>query len=175
MTVEVKSGGTWRTITAPEVRSGGVWRAIQTIEVKLSGVWREVFSSAVVLSVTPALVVTHNDAVIAIAGGVFLADGGINKLEGVTETRIRSGQWASNENATDGSLYEIRAESMISGTWGGVGAPLGTWIDLDPDDRPWNVFTTSGTNQAVGKMEIREKADTGNIIFFNLDCTASVP
>ena len=44
MTVEIKSGGLWRTITAPEVKYSGLWRAIKTIEVKSGGIWREVFA-----------------------------------------------------------------------------------------------------------------------------------
>ena len=48
--LKVKSGGSWRTITAPEVKYSGSWRAIKSIEVKSGGVWREVFASGPTVS-----------------------------------------------------------------------------------------------------------------------------
>ena len=50
--LKVKSGGSWRTITAPEVKVSGTWRAIQTIEVKSGGIWREVFSTGLQVSLS---------------------------------------------------------------------------------------------------------------------------
>ncbi len=41
--LKVKSGGSWRTITAPEVKLSGSWRDIKGIEVKEGGSWRTVF------------------------------------------------------------------------------------------------------------------------------------
>ena len=60
---KVKSGGVWRTITAPEVKSGGVWRVIQQIQVKSGGVWRTVFADA------EPLTINGGPNVLASAGG----------------------------------------------------------------------------------------------------------
>ncbi|KKM64814.1 hypothetical protein LCGC14_1497550 [marine sediment metagenome] len=43
--LKVRSGGSWRLITAPEVKFSGSWRAIQQIEVKSGGAWRTVFQA----------------------------------------------------------------------------------------------------------------------------------
>lgn len=76
---KVRSGGVWRTLTAPEVKSGGVWRALRTIEVKLSGTWRTVFQEAVqvIVAATKSIVDIEDDPFNAEAIVKVDSDGGL--------------------------------------------------------------------------------------------------
>ncbi len=106
--LKVKSGGSWRTITAPEVKLSGTWRAVQTIEVKSGGVWREVFSAA------PAITVTLNTSDAFQGGGGTVYSGIQYKSDG--------NEWGSSATGT----YNVSRDQ-----WLDVGAAIDCWIERD--------------------------------------------
>ena len=183
---KVKSGGVWRTITAPEVKSGGVWRAVQQIQVKSGGVWRTVFETSNPLNVTN-IVISHTVSSGGVAAGAeFNANGTIEQvgplIGGLTLLGLDSngndhtGEWY--DGSPTGSQWEIRCVSMISGAWLNPPAAVGVWIDLSADrrwkiNRPGGKGYTPGTTAAKGNFTIREKADTANLVNFTLDATAT--
>jgi hypothetical protein len=74
----VKSGGSWRTITAPEVKSGGTWRAVQTVEVKVGGTWQTVFNAlSVIVAATKSISDIEDDPLNAEALVKVDSDGGL--------------------------------------------------------------------------------------------------
>lgn len=47
MTLSVKNGGTFKTVTAPSVRDGGTWKAAQGVWIKDGGVWKQAYTAVV--------------------------------------------------------------------------------------------------------------------------------
>ncbi|PXA70418.1 hypothetical protein DMC25_27095 [Caulobacter sp. D4A] len=52
MTLTIKTGGSWRTVTAPSVRVSGAWRPVQNIWVRSGGSWRQAFAAYVAPTVS---------------------------------------------------------------------------------------------------------------------------
>ena len=186
MTVEIKSGGAWRTITAPEVKSGGVWRAIQTIEVRSGGVWRTVFevASGGAPSGTNIVVTSTRSGPVG-SGCAFQSDGTIDevgplatdrRLLGLDDNSVsHTGEWKGTIDPVVGSEWEIACTSMVSGVWDIKAANLGVFIALS-SERIWKeqrtVIEGVGTDTATGNFRIREIADTGNFVDFTMKGTA---
>lgn len=172
-TTEVKYGGAWRTIKGIEVKYGGSWRTIKEVWAKQGGVWRQVFS-AEALALPTSISSTGFDAsspFLALAGVKVDTDGYMYRLVGNSWTQVSGSQYWISDKAATKSNYECR----MTGT-GSVpnyyGLVLNTWYTLS-SDRSWAIAqTTSGSKSFNGTLEIREIADTSNIVSCSISLDA---
>lgn len=171
--LKVKSGGTWRTITAPEVKSGGVWRTIKSIEVKSGGVWRSVYASGP--SVSPNGAGDYNSRYNnwCYAGLQWNANGTeyVYTATGGTTSR---GVWLDS-----GLNSEVWVE------WTRTGGTLGDWDSLGAGNngvrlqcsttRSFRLVDSQGVGNAsetiIGKWEMWDAASGGNLLWSNTNNT----
>ncbi len=127
--LKVKSGGVWRTITAPEVKYSGSWRAIKTIEVKFGGVWREVFAlvTGPIVSMFGGINYNYRYQATCYAGVQF-------NSSGVEYWQTAAGAWTVNkgnwlDSGASSEVWVLRVINSGSLSWDGIGGlrvPLST-------------------------------------------------
>ncbi len=170
MTVEVKSGGLWRTITSPEVKSGGVWRPILTIEVKSGGVWREVFSVAAdVVTLSGDVNAAFNFGANAVAYHFANSDGTFDEKDNTSPViQINASTDWIIPNASAPGSYRIRHTSAVGDTaWFVPAGAINVYIALTVI-RGYRVTDTSptlGGKSVTYTLEIDDGAvsqDTGS-------------
>ena len=133
--LKVKSGGSWRTITAPEVKYSGSWRAIKTIEVKSGGVWRAVFSALAVSALADGDFNTRR--LNPCYGGVQFNTSGLEY-----EYTILGGTVAVGDGWLDsGASSEVWVERIIT---------AGSWNNLDPGAGRHQLSTTRSFQLVIG-------------------------
>ena len=111
MTMHVRDGGSWRTVSSPRVRVSGAWQTVQSGWVRVSGVWRQFFSSTAPLSVScdPGSVSG------SIFGGGYVASGSTTAVvTGGTAPYTYS--WARTSGDTRVSVSSATASSVYFDT-----------------------------------------------------------
>ena len=162
MTVEVKSGGIWRTITAPKVKFSGAWRAIRTIEVKSGGVWRTVFL------IGPPVVSAAADGDFNLRvnnpcyAGVQFQTSGLEK------------EYTNTGGLGPGGGDGIWLDSGLSSdVWVERIVTAGSWNDIDPGAGRHNLATTRsfrilrtpvGIRTVTGFFKFWDAASGGNLL-----------
>ncbi len=162
--LKVKSGGVWRTITAPEVRYSGAWRVIKEIEVKISGAWQTVFMGIVyTLSGTTGAPNSASDYNLfpddSLAGWRFYNNGEVWKVE-TTTTQFRDGiEWSSEQPTVTVDAW-IRA-TYYSGDSPNSGDTLNTWHKVgNGSNRAW-LWSVTGAGSEVGVIKVEIATDSG--------------
>lgn len=162
---EIKHAGAWRTIDGVEVKHSGSWRTVKTIEVKHAGAWRTVYQSEAI-ALPSSISSTGLDVTspyFALAGVKVDTDGYMYRIVSNAWSLVSGSQYWINDKAATKSNYQCR----LTGT-GSVpnyyGLSLNTWYTLS-SDRAWGLSqTTVGLKSFSGTLEIREIADTSNIV-----------
>ena len=175
MSMHVRVGGTWRTVTGLHVRVGGVWRSCSEGHVRVGGVWQQFFGGGDTLALPTSIGSTGFDPSSpfdARAGVKVDTDGYMYRLiNNGTWSQVSGSQyWIDNKSATM-SDYECKMEGTGS-TPNLYGLSLSTWYTLSID-RAWGIQRTiAGTSSFAGTLYIREIADTGNQVTCTISLTA---
>ena len=133
--LKVKSGGLHRLITQPEVKFSSSWRQIVTVEVRSGGVWRTVFIPTVGNVTVSGEVISDigsGDRLFRAALVVKLS-GTSDKIVNTTQTQIDGATDWIIPNGDASSLYEVRytgltgdaldgSTSLAEDVWGSLGA-----------------------------------------------------
>ena len=156
--LKVKSGGSWRTITAPEVKYSGSWRAIKTIEVKSGGVWREVFASIIV---SPATTGDYNSA----SSGTVYAGVSFNSDSVEYEYNAVGGQYSLGNWLDSGLNSEVWVERVItSGSFNSIDAGAGR-LQLSTTRSFRLSRSASGSKTCQVTFNFYDAASGGNLLF----------
>jgi hypothetical protein len=148
MTMSVRDGGTWKTVTSPRVRDGGTWKTVLTGWVKDAGTWKVFYTGSTVTMIggswtyvagSPAEYHLQNDGRVRTRSSSSLID---------------RGEWCTPP--ADVGLYQCRATvtsgALTSGT-------TGTWLSC-ASTNSWTRGTAAGTaNFCTFTLEIRRAVD----------------
>jgi len=162
--LEIKSGGSWRSIVGVEVKSGDVWRNCHTVWVKSGGTWREVFSARGTLLLSGVFVsdADPSSPYSSEVGVRVNTDGSYEELVGASWSSVATDTWIDAfSGAESSSDYECKLVKT-SGVDPTSGPALDTWHTISTA-RDWRLLrTTLGSSSFVGVMHVREIANTSN-------------
>lgn len=172
MPVHIRVGGVWKQCDAVHLRTGGAWKQLDQAHIRTGGVWKES------LALPSDLLVTNINLIDTFAGFAamsctfknwgWIQEGSVQR----GQNQVHAGEYLITEPIFEGSLYEIRCASMVTGTWSVQPAAVGTWISIS-SDRQWAAQQfVVGWNIVQGNMEIREIANPSNIVTFTMMLTA---
>lgn len=167
-----KVSGTWRDCS-PWVKVSGTWREIQEGWVKVSGTWQQFFAN-LQLALPTSISSSGFDlsSPYDARGGVKVdTDGYMYRLVTNAWSQVSGTQYWINDKTATMSNYEC----YLSGTGSTpnlYGLSLNTWYTLSVD-RAWGIQqTTPGSKSFNGTLQIREIANTSNVVSCSISLSA---
>lgn len=168
MDLQVKSGGSWRNISAVFAKAGGTWRTVQNVWVKVSGVWQQVYTAGGVVDPMTATLSDVESSTTATCSITFNTDGTITL---VGNGSSGSPNWYSPTTTSIGSSYWIKAVLTSGSAWSGIAnntlyalssARSMTWsratIGTTSGNATITIYSDSGGTNLVGTCTLTAEA-----------------
>lgn len=166
----VPSDSDWR-VTAVDLADNSV--AQDTIRVLLT------YTQLAQVNVTNIFVSSSNPGQRCRSGVRYNNNGSIDEL-GPTladENKIHNNEWWSKEpQANIGASYQVRCQSLTSGSWSTQAAAVGTWVDISTEP-VWVVsvvgMASPDAKEVEAVFQIRRKSDNQIMDTFDVHALAS--
>jgi hypothetical protein len=161
MSIEVKSGGVWRTCEV-SVKAGGSWRTIKQMWAKyLAGNWRLVYPSVHLDGHTLSANTQEPDD--AITGLRFNTDGTVDaEIEVVGYSQIDSATDWVIPNSAAGSEYSVSYTALTGDAFTTAAAAEGSWVALS-SNREWRLDNSTPGTTLSNSCTFRIKDNTNDV------------
>jgi len=156
MTMHIRVGGVWKTVSPPSVRVAGTWRTVAAGWVRVSGTWRQFYGGSSLAASVPAGSYTHNVAGVPTdCNFVFIDTGSWSVNDNLSQT----GVWKTGTGT--GADYQVRW-TTTSGSLDTGGS--GTWNTLNANRTYGVTMNSPGTKTCTGTVEIRQAAFPNTVL-----------